>query len=53
MRPTWRASQQRRRDKDSFKLDVRKLENLGLTHSLETGYEVSPRGVAYLRATAG
>ncbi|MGW6730388.1 hypothetical protein ACWF9G_31200 [Nocardia sp. NPDC055029] len=38
------------RDKDSFKLDVRKLKNLGLTHSLETGYEISPRGAAYLRA---
>ncbi|GGN96049.1 hypothetical protein [Nocardia rhizosphaerihabitans] len=41
------------RDKDSFKLDVRKLKNLGLTHSLETGYEISPRGAAYLRAIAG
>lgn len=41
------------RDKDSFKLDVRKLKNLGLTHSLETGYEISPRGAAYRRAIAG
>ncbi|MFE7723710.1 hypothetical protein ACFU44_32315 [Nocardia rhizosphaerihabitans] len=41
------------RDKDSFKLDVRKLKNLGLTHSLETGYEISPRGAVYLRAIAG
>ncbi|MFE6925418.1 hypothetical protein ACFVAV_30695 [Nocardia sp. NPDC057663] len=38
------------RDKDSLKLDVRKLENLGLTRSLEIGYEISPRGAAYLRA---
>lgn len=38
-------------DKESFKLDVRKLKNLGLTHSLETGYEISPRGRAYLEAT--
>ncbi|MGW6421623.1 hypothetical protein ACWF82_03015 [Nocardia sp. NPDC055053] len=38
------------RDKDSLKLDVRKLKNLGLTHSLEIGYEISPRGAAYLRA---
>jgi hypothetical protein len=31
-----------------FKLDVRKLKNLGLTYSLETGYRLSPRGAAYL-----
>ncbi|GAA1623941.1 hypothetical protein GCM10009744_09130 [Kribbella alba] len=36
------------RDLAGFKLDVRKLKNLGLTHSLETGYELSPRGQAYL-----
>jgi hypothetical protein len=36
------------RDTPGFKLDVRKLKNLGLTHSLETGYELSPRGIAYL-----
>lgn len=39
------------RDKESLKLDIRKLKNLGLTHSLETGYEIAPRGAAYLRAT--
>ncbi|MCP2298665.1 hypothetical protein APR11_005113 [Nocardia amikacinitolerans] len=38
------------RDKDSLKLDIRKLKNLGLTRSLETGYEIAPRGAAYLRA---
>lgn len=38
------------RDKDSLKLDVRKLKNLGLTRSLNIGYEISPRGDAYLRA---
>jgi hypothetical protein len=32
-----------------FKRDVRKLKELGLTHSLEVGYELSPRGRAYLR----
>jgi hypothetical protein len=32
-----------------FKLDVRKLKELGLTHSLQVGYEISPRGRAYLR----
>jgi hypothetical protein len=38
------------RDKDSFKLDVRKLKNLGLTESLGTGYRISPRGRVVLRA---
>jgi hypothetical protein len=33
----------------SFKRDVRKLKELGLTRSLEVGYELSPRGRAYLR----
>ncbi len=33
-----------------FKVDVRKLKNLGLTLSLEVGYRLSPRGAAYLRA---
>jgi hypothetical protein len=35
-----------------FKTDVRKLKRLGLTQSFEVGYELSPRGVAYLAATA-
>ena len=39
------------RERDPFKLDVRKLKNLGLTHSLEVGYRISPRGAAYLAAT--
>ena len=33
-----------------FKLNVRKLKNLGLTISLETGYTLSERGKAALRA---
>ena len=33
-----------------FKLDVRKLKALGLTHSLPVGYRLSPRGEAYLAA---
>jgi len=37
------------RDTQPFKLDVRKLKNLGLTISLQTGYRLSPRGEAYLR----
>jgi hypothetical protein len=39
------------RDTVPFKLDVRKLKNLGLTHSLEVGYRLSPRGTAYLELT--
>lgn len=38
------------RETQPFKLDVRKLKNLGLTYSLEVGYELSPRGRAYLDA---
>lgn len=38
------------RETAPFKLDVRKLKNLGLTHSLEVGYELSPRGTAYLNS---
>jgi len=33
----------------SFKRDVRKLKELGLTRSLPVGYEISPRGRAFLR----
>ncbi len=32
------------RDTASFKRDVRKLKELGLTESLEIGYRLSPRG---------
>ena len=38
------------RDTEPFKLDVRKLKNLGLTLSFSPGYSLSPRGVAYLGA---
>jgi hypothetical protein len=38
------------RETAPFKADVRKLKKLGLTQSFEVGYEVSPRGRAYLRA---
>jgi hypothetical protein len=33
-----------------FKLNVRKLKEIGLTESLMTGYRLSPRGEAVLRA---
>jgi hypothetical protein len=36
------------RETQPFKIDVRKLKRLGLTQSFEVGYELSPRGVAYL-----
>ena len=36
------------RETQLFKLDVRKLKNLGLTISLQVGYRLSPRGRAYL-----
>jgi len=35
-------------DKLSFKINVRKLKGLGLTESLEIGYQLSPRGKALL-----
>ena len=37
----------------AFKLDVRKLKELGLTESLPRGYRLSPRGRAALESTAG
>jgi hypothetical protein len=37
------------RETQPFKVDVRKLKNLGLTISLKVGYKLSPRGEAYLR----
>lgn len=36
------------RDTHPFKIDVRKLKNLGLTYSLPIGYQLTPRGTAYL-----
>lgn len=39
------------RQRDPFKLDVRKLKGLGLTESLAVGYQLSPRGRSYRAAT--
>jgi hypothetical protein len=39
-----------KRETQPFKTDVRKLKKLGLTQSFEVGYEISPRGRAYLAA---
>jgi len=52
-KPRVAASQlakQLRRETLPFKVDVRKLKKLGLTQSFEIGYEISPRGRAYLAA---
>lgn len=40
------------RERMPFKLDVRKLKELGLTESLSPGYRLSPRGQAVLDALA-
>jgi hypothetical protein len=32
-----------------FKANVRKLKTLGLTESLEVGYRLSPRGLAFVK----
>jgi hypothetical protein len=37
-------------ERAEFKLNVRKLKELGLTESLQVGYRLSPRGTAVLRA---
>lgn len=36
------------REREPFKIDVRKLKELGLTESLDVGYRLSPRGRACL-----
>ena len=40
------------REKAPFKLDVRKLKELGLTESLRPGYRLSPRGASVLTRLA-
>lgn len=35
-------------DQAALKLNIRKLKNLGLTRSLDSGYQISPRGRRYL-----
>lgn len=37
-------------ERPDFKLNVRKLKEMGLTESLQVGYRLSPRGEALLRA---
>jgi hypothetical protein len=45
-----KLAKQLKRETLPFKTDVRKLKKLGLTQSFEVGYEISPRGRAYLAA---
>ncbi len=37
------------RDREGLKQDITKLKTMGLTDSLVVGYELSPRGVEFLR----
>ena len=46
-----KLASQLRRERAAFKIDVSKLKKLGLTISHEVGYELSPRGEAYLAYT--
>lgn len=41
-----------RLDRDKFKINVRKLKNLGLTECLDVGYRLSPLGRAFLAPAA-
>ena len=44
-------AQRLRRETQPFKTDVRKLKKLGLTVSFDVGYELAPRGRAFLERT--
>jgi hypothetical protein len=39
-----------KQERPAFKINVRKLKEMGLTESLDTGYRLSPRGEALLRS---
>lgn len=39
-----------KQDRPAFKINVRKLKELGLTESLDVGYRLSPRGEVLLRS---
>ncbi|MEZ4234029.1 MAG: hypothetical protein R3B89_32950 [Polyangiaceae bacterium] len=45
-----KLAKQVKRETAPFKADVVKLKKLGLTQSFEVGYEVAPRGKAFLKA---
>jgi Mn-dependent DtxR family transcriptional regulator len=44
-------ARQMKMDRPAFKINVRKLKELGLTESLEIGYRLSPLGEAFLDAS--
>lgn len=44
-------AQRMKMERQPFKLNVRKLKELGLTESLEVGYRLSPLGEAFMRAS--
>jgi len=48
-----RLAASRGEEKEAFKVNVRKLKRLGLTMSFEVGYELSPKGKAYLGLRRG
>lgn len=48
-----KLAKQVKRETAPFKADVVKLKKLGLTQSFEVGYEVAPRGRAFLKAIRG
>jgi hypothetical protein len=48
----WRLAPEMGQETRAFKTNVRKLKGLGLTLSLEVGYELSPRGAAVLASRA-
>jgi hypothetical protein len=44
-----RLAQRMKMERQAFKINVRKLKELGLTESLEIGYRLSPLGEAFFR----
>jgi hypothetical protein len=47
-----RLAQRMKMERQAFKINVRKLKELGLTESLEIGYRLSPLGEAFMRVRA-
>jgi predicted transcriptional regulator len=44
-----RLAQRMKMERQAFKINVRKLKELGLTESLEIGYRLSPLGEAFMK----
>ena len=47
-----RLAQRMKMERQVFKINVRKLKELGLTESLEIGYRLSPLGEAFMKVRA-